>query len=41
MLSFFSIGIRVGLTFFFSAAAPLNFLRLQTSFLQPREPQVG
>ena len=29
MLSFFSIGTRVGLIFFFSAAVPLNFFRVQ------------
>ena len=29
MLSFFSIGTRVGLTFFLSAAVPLNFFRVQ------------
>jgi len=29
MLSFFSMGMRVGLTFFLSAAVPLNFFRVQ------------
>jgi len=29
MLSFFSMGIRVGLIFFLSAAVPLNFFRVQ------------
>jgi len=29
MLSFFSMGMRVGLIFFLSAAVPLNFFRVQ------------
>jgi len=29
MLSFFSMGTRVGLIFFLSAAVPLNFFRVQ------------
>jgi hypothetical protein len=29
MLSFFSMGIRVGLIFFLSAAVPFNFFRVQ------------
>ena len=36
MLSFFSIGTRVGLIFFLSAAVPLNFFRVQIYCRQPK-----
>jgi hypothetical protein len=42
MLSFFSMGTRVGLIFFFSAAVPLNFFRVQNlTAVSPRGKPFG